>query len=125
MIDAIVGILHHLPGNKTKCVLIARYKDTILGIDDPEHEPNYNSSDWKPSSSYVTVHDEIPDLHLQHFRQESRHVDASPELVYERQIDDGTNGNWQSFGYFLSNFGCLRKHPIKRCPGNRRFVTGA
>lgn len=105
--DAVtIGIKHFLTNDTAQCVLIVRFDDTILGIEDEGSEYN---ADYK-MGKYVQVYNQIESISLSEFEREANDVTCIPNLIYQ----DQTPGNWHTFGYFHERTELMQRRGNKR-----------
>ncbi len=88
----IVGIRHFVSDDSAECVLVDKFENTILGMEDSgiPYKANYMLG------TYVQVHRCIETLHLSKLGNESDGVKKIPRMIYQPQ----TPGDWYTFGYF-------------------------
>ncbi|GFH47349.1 hypothetical protein CTEN210_03824 [Chaetoceros tenuissimus] len=88
--DAMMGIYAFLNENTARCILIVKFEDTILGMEDIDSK---YTADFP--SQYVQVFNHIHEISLSELEHRSD-VQIIPDLIYEPQ----SLGSWTSFGYF-------------------------
>jgi hypothetical protein len=112
-----VGIRCFPSKDTAECILIERFEDTFLGIED-------DGSGWVApdyfKGTYLQVHKSINNLNLRELVGESDDVTVMPKLIYEAQ----TPGNWSTFGYFYDKVEIMQRRGKKR-PGMRMLEVFA
>jgi len=88
----IVGIRHFVSDDSAECILVVKFENTILGIEDAGIPYKANHM----LGTYVQVHQCIESLHLSKLGNETDGVKRIPRMIYQPQ----TPGNWYTFGYF-------------------------
>lgn len=87
----IMGVQCFVSSNTAKCILIARFEDTFLGLKNEGLEADYDFT-----GTYVQVHQCIDTIDLDRFMDDADSVTVMPSLIYQ----DRTPGSWHTFGYF-------------------------
>jgi len=91
MVLCTVGILRFVDRHTARCILIAKFEDTFLGIEGEGYDIDPN---WQ--GTRVQIHKHVQDLSLSEFHSDPNDGDEMPQLIYEpRQV-----GSWHTFGYF-------------------------
>lgn len=101
-----VGIKRFLTNDTAQCVLIVKFDDTILGIEDEGLE---YKADYKVGQ-HVQVHNRIESISLSRFERAADDVTCIPRLIYQ----DQTPGEWYTFGYFYDRSELVMKRGKKR-----------
>lgn len=104
--DAVVGIQHFLTNDTAQCILIVRFDDTILGIEDEgsEYKADYMIG------KHVQVNNRIKSISLSRIEREADDITCMPRLIYQ----DQTPGNWYTFGYFYDRAELVQRRGKKR-----------
>lgn len=97
----IVGIQRFISEDTAQCIMIAKFCDTILGVEDSRVD---YTADFM-TDAYVQVFRCNKELSLSDLDKESHEVNEIPQLIYQPQ----TPGNWNSFGYFFDRTQMKRK----------------
>jgi len=90
--DITVGILHFLPNDVAECILVERFENTFLGIED---DGIPYKADFK-IGTHVQVFQCIETMPLSKLGNNAVGINEIPRLIYQSQ----TIGNWYTFGYF-------------------------
>uniref|UniRef100_A0A7S3V9W5 DNA (cytosine-5-)-methyltransferase n=1 Tax=Chaetoceros debilis TaxID=122233 RepID=A0A7S3V9W5_9STRA len=104
----IVGILDFVSDHAARCILVVRFEDTIIGIEDEglEYKADYIHE------SHVQIYKEVSIVELSELGEEPEDVKEIPKLIYEPQRD----GIWCQFGYFYNEHSFIqagRRNQIK------------
>ncbi|KAL7553175.1 hypothetical protein ACHAWF_017393 [Thalassiosira exigua] len=95
--EVAVGIEHFLPNDTARCILVQRFEDTLLGIED-------EGSEYEADGSVKGTHS-YKNLPLSKLGRECEDVAEIPRLIYQPQSD----GDWHTFGYFYDRTRMRRK----------------
>jgi hypothetical protein len=101
----IMGIQCFVSSNSAKCIMIARFEDTFLGLEDKE-----TNVDHEFTGAYVQVHQCIDTIDLDRFIEDADSVTVMPSLIYQ----DRTPGSWHTFGYFYDRAERMQSRGKKR-----------
>lgn len=101
----IMGIQCFVSSNTAKCIMIARFEDTFLGLEDEGMEAEYDFT-----GTYVQVHQRIDTIYLEDFMEDADSVTVMPSLIYQER----TPGSWHTFGYFYDRAERIQSRGKKR-----------
>ena len=101
----IMGIQCFVSSNTAKCIMIARFKDTFLGLEDEGMEAEYDFT-----GTYVQVHQRIDTIYLEDFMEDADSVTVMPSLINQER----TPGIWHTFGYFYDRAERMKSRGKKR-----------
>ena len=101
----IMGIQCFVSSNTAKCIMIARFEDTFLGLEDEGMEAEYDFT-----GTYVQVHQRIDTIYLEDFVEDADSVTVMPSLIYQKR----TPGSWHTFGYFYDRAERMKSRGKKR-----------
>jgi hypothetical protein len=115
--DVTVGIRRFVTNAAAQCILLAKFEDTLLGLEDKgtEYQAERDTKD-----TYVQIHEEVATFSLSKLGRPAEDVDQIPRLIYQPQ----THGDWYTFGYFHDRKR-LRKTGMRPCPRTLELFAGA
>lgn len=104
----IVGIRRFVTQDTAECILVEKFDNTLLGIQDDgiPYDADYMMG------NHVQVYQCIETLPLSKLGTKAAHVDKLPRMIYQPQ----TPGNWYTFGYFYD------RNDLQKCSNRQGSI---
>ncbi|KAL7533307.1 hypothetical protein ACHAXR_005163 [Thalassiosira sp. AJA248-18] len=104
VVESAVGIISFIGEDKAKCVQVAKFCDTFLGVVAKGVENkdllNFELSDFPKYVQVINKPMRYLTLHLSHFCGLVQEQQTIPDMIYEAQSDED---HWETFALYLSN----------------------